>query len=80
MFSLRWSNNEITNTLFSYKAFNIMMFFTLKDWVFKFFFKGFIYLFMRDTQREAETQAEGEAGSPQGAQCRTRSKDPGITT
>ena len=25
------------------------------------------YLFMRDTQREAETQAEGEAGSPQGA-------------
>ena len=29
----------------------------------------FIYLFMR--QREAETQAEGEAGSMQGAQCRT---------
>ena len=24
----------------------------------------FIYLFMRDPQREAETQAEGEAGSP----------------
>ena len=32
-----------------------------------FFFKAFIYLFMRDTQREAETQAEGEAGSMQGA-------------
>ena len=31
------------------------------------FFKDFIYLFMRDTQREAETQAEGEAGSMQGA-------------
>ena len=31
-----------------------------------FFFKDFIYLFMRDTQREAETQAEGEAGSTQG--------------
>ena len=27
------------------------------------FFKDFIHLFMRDTQREAETQAEGEAGS-----------------
>ena len=38
-----------------------------------FSFKDFIYLFMRDTQREAETQAEGEAGSLQGAQCRTRS-------
>ena len=33
---------------------------------------------MRGTQREAETQAEGEAGSMQGAQCRTRSHDPGI--
>ena len=29
--------------------------------------KEFIYLFMRDTEREAETQAEGEAGSMQGA-------------
>ena len=28
-----------------------------------FFFKEFIYLFMRGTQRKAETQAEGEAGS-----------------
>ena len=30
-----------------------------------FYFKDFIYLFMRDTEREreAETQAEGEAGS-----------------
>ena len=25
--------------------------------------KDFIYIFMRDTAREAETQAEGEAGS-----------------
>ena len=32
------------------------------------FFKDFIYLFMRDTQKEAETQAEGEAGSMQAAQ------------
>ena len=29
------------------------------------FFFNFIYLFMRDTQREAETQAEGEAVSMQ---------------
>ena len=27
----------------------------------------FIYLFVRDTQRESETKAEGEAGSLQGA-------------
>ena len=27
---------------------------------------------MRDREREAETQAEGEAGSTQGAQCGTR--------
>ena len=39
-----------------------------------FFFK--IYLFMRGTQREAETQAEGEAGSLQGASCRTLSPKP----
>ena len=38
----------------------------------------FIYLFMGDTQREVETQAEEEAGSLWGAQCGTRSQDPGI--
>ena len=43
-------------------------------------FIDFIYLFMRDTHREAETQAEGEAGPLQGAQSRTRSQDPRITT
>ena len=32
---------------------------------------------MRDAEREAETQAEGEAGSLQGAQWGTRSQDPG---
>ena len=32
-----------------------------------FYFKDFIYLFLRDTQREAETLAEGEADSLQGA-------------
>ena len=39
----------------------------LKILVIPFVFKDFIYLFMRDTQREAETQSEGEAGPPQGA-------------
>ena len=35
--------------------------------LFLLFFKDFMYLFMRDTEREADTQAEGEAGSLQGA-------------
>ena len=35
---------------------------------------------MRDTQREADTYTEGEAGSLQGARWETRSQDPGITT
>ena len=35
--------------------------------------KDCVYLLMRDTQRKAETQAEGEAGSMQGARCGTRS-------
>ena len=43
-------------------------------------FKDFIYLFIRDTESEAETQAEGEAGSLQGAWCGTWSQDPRITT
>ena len=37
-----------------------------------YFFKDFIYLFMRDTEREAEAQAEGEAGSTQVSQRGTR--------
>ena len=44
-----------------------------------FFFKDFIYLLMRDREREAETQAEGEAGSTQGARCGTRSLVSRIT-
>ena len=41
-----------------------------------FFFKDFIYLFMREQREiEAGTQAEGEAGSMQGAQRGTRSRD-----
>ena len=44
-----------------------------------FFFKDFIYLFMRNTHREAETQAEGQAGSLQGTPCGTQSQGPGIT-
>ena len=34
---------------------------------------------MRDTEREAEMQAEGEAGSMQGARHRTQSWGPRIT-
>ena len=34
---------------------------------------------MRDTQREAETQAEREAGSTQGVRCGTPTQDPRIT-
>ena len=42
------------------------------DWdlnvnVLVYFFKAFMYLFMRDTEKKGETQAEGEAGSMQGA-------------
>ena len=33
---------------------------------------------MRDTKREAETEAEGEAGFLQGAGCGTWSQGPGI--
>ena len=42
--------------------------------------KYFIYLFMRDTVREAETQAEREAGSPEpdaGLNPRTQGSHPG---
>ena len=35
----------------------------------KIFFEDFIYLFVKDIEREAETQAEGEASSLWGAQC-----------
>ena len=49
-------------------------------WKIFFVFKIFlIYLFRRDPEREAETQAEGEAGSMQGARWGTRSRDPGVT-
>ena len=40
---------------------------------FIYFFKDFIYSFMRDTEREAETRTEREAGSTQGARCGTGS-------
>ena len=54
------------------------LFYSLNLFIFCFFKKCFIYLFMRDTEREAESQAEGEAGSLWGAWCRTRSQDPRI--
>ena len=45
--------------------------------IYLFIFKDLIYLFTRDTKREAETQAKGEAGSSQGARCGTRPQIPG---
>ena len=42
-------------------------------------FKDFISSFLRVTEREAETQAEGEADSLWGAQCEIQSQDPGVT-
>ena len=35
------------------------------------------YLLMIDTEREWQTQAEGEAGSPQGAGCGIHGRSPG---
>ena len=42
------------------------------------FFSLKIYLFMKDTERERETQEEGEAGSMPGARHRTQSRDSRI--
>ena len=47
----------------------------IERWYLFFFLK--IYLFIRDTQKEAETQAEREAGYLQGSWCGTWSPDPG---
>ena len=47
-------------------------------YIFILFFKDFTYLLMKDTNREAETQAEGEAGSLRGVWCGARSRDSGI--
>ena len=41
--------------------------------------KKFIYPRQTHKEREAETQAEGEAGATQGAGLGTRSRDPGVT-
>ena len=42
-----------------------------------FFFFKILFICSWETQREAETQAEGEAGSLQGAPCGTRPQGPG---
>ena len=42
-----------------------------------FFFFKILFIYSWDTEREAETQAEGEAGFLGGARCRTRSRTPG---
>ena len=46
----------------------------------EFYFLRFYLFILRDTQRETETQAEGEVGSLREAGCGTQSQDPGITT
>ena len=43
-----------------------------------FYFFKILFIYSRETRREAEKQAEGEAGFLRGARCRTRSQDPGI--
>ena len=43
------------------------------------FLRFYLFIHERHAEREAETKAEGEAGSLQGAQCRTQFQDPGIT-
>ena len=44
-----------------------------------YFFLKILFIYLWETHREAETQAEGgETGSMQGSRCGTRSQDPGI--
>ena len=62
----------LVNTLLSIQQLTTMLVTQLCQFLKK------IYLFMRDREREAETQAEGEAGSMQGAQCGTCSQDSRI--
>ena len=54
-----FKSNSVTLGLLLYSI--ILSYFEKNS--FGLFFKDFIYLFMRDTERKAETQAEGEAGS-----------------
>ena len=42
--------------------------------------KNYLFIHERHREGETETQAEGEAGSLQGARCGTRSQDPGVMT
>ena len=39
-----------------------------------------LFIYSWETHREAETHAEREAASPEGAWCRIQSKDPTIMT
>ena len=41
--------------------------------------KKILFIYLRHTERKAETQAEGKAGSMQGARCGTRTQESGIT-
>ena len=48
--------------------------------LFYFLFFKILFIYSWETQREEETQAEGEAGSMQGARCETWSWDSRITS
>ena len=70
-----WARAEMTQ---SSAQLGLLMWLPRGAWAFSFLFFSFLfflrfYLFIheRHTQREAETQAEGEAGSMQGARCGT---------
>ena len=43
------------------------------------FFK-ILFIYLQETQGEAETRAEGEGGSPPGVQCGTQSQGTGTMT
>ena len=80
---LSLSLSRYTGHLFRLPKHNLFIFqcgFCVFDYTDLHFFKDLIYLFTGDREGEAETQAEGETGSSQGAGSRTRSWDSRIIT
>ena len=60
-----WNQENRGGSSFYIGSIPLFFLFKFKDCIY--LFKDLIHLFMRDTEREAEIQAEGEAGSMQGA-------------